>query len=151
MTTIGAGAVATASTVDFLQDDIIDPDFFEERTLFPKGVRTATSRNTSNEKNWSGLLYTVGIIILSAAIFVTVVAWLEVLRSLLDSIYVKDDMNKDVIKTHIKSRLYYALIVTTLSLTVSTILLGLWYYEILMPQQRSQKRSYTHHVIHYKK
>ena len=142
MSTIGAGAI-TASTVDFLQDDILQPDFFEERSLFSKSIRGAprsVGASATPEKNWSGLLYTVGIIILSAAIFITVVGWLEVLRTLLDSVYVND-----VIKTQIKSRVYYALIVSTLSLLVVAILVGLWYYEIVVPQQRTQ----THHVIHY--
>lgn len=135
---IGSQAVATGTLLDYLQDDIMRPDIYEERSFVTKDIHGPGDRKQKESSKWSGLLYTVGIIILSAAIFLTAVAWVDVIRSWLDSKYVNE-----VISAQTKSRLYYALIITSLAIMIILFLLFLWYYEVLMPHQRTQ----VHHVI----
>lgn len=121
---IGVG-VATGTVLDFLADDIARPDLFEQRSTIGDFARTAPGK-PKESKSWHNLFYTIGIILLSAAIFISAIAWVDVLRSWIDSKYINE-----IIKTQVQSRLYYAVIITIIGLLLIGTLIFLWYFEIL--------------------
>ena len=69
------------------------------------------------------LFYTIGLIVLSAAIFLTLAAWSNVLLSWYDGIFVNHAV--DPVTT---SRFYFAITLTAISMVVIIILLAIWYY-----------------------
>lgn len=67
--------------------------------------------------------YTLGLIVVSAAIFLSLAAWSNVLLSWYDGIYVSH-----VVDPVTKSRLYFAITITIIAMIVITLLLLIWYY-----------------------
>lgn len=125
-----AGAIPTISIFDYLQPTVNRPDLFE-KTAYPisgggGGSPKSFQRQDTEGKERSpyiSLYYTLGLIVVSAAIFLSLAAWANVLLSWLDSIYVSS-----MIEIVTQARLYYAIIITVISIIVITILLYIWYY-----------------------
>jgi len=67
------------------------------------------------------IISTLGIIFLSALIFVTLVAWLEVIRS-----YIDFKVVNEVIKEVFKARFYYALVVSAIALFGVGVMYWIW-------------------------
>ena len=129
-----AGAVSTPTMFDYLNPDVNRPDLFAAKA-YPiqnmgggsssrkRSFQTDRKDDSDHRPLYVTLFYTIGLIVLSALIFITFVSWANVLLSWLDSIYISP-----IIATATKSRLYYAVIITAISLIVIALLLGLWYY-----------------------
>ena len=69
------------------------------------------------------IFYTLGVIVLSVALFLTLAAWSNVLLSWFDSKYVDP-----ALATITKSRLYFAIILTIISVSIITSILLIWSY-----------------------
>lgn len=139
--TTAGGVVPIVNMFDYLQPDINRPDLYYQQaypiqgggggntrslTRSGGGATQSIQRDTANGQERSpnvSLYYTIGLIVLSAAIFLTLAAWSNVLLSWFDSIYVSP-----VVSAVTTSRLYFALTLTIISIIVITILLLLWYY-----------------------
>lgn len=128
------GAVTTAAMFEYLRPEINRPDLFERAAYSipnptggnPKGLsKTTVPTVTTNRSSLVSIFYTFGLIIISAAIFVTIAAWSNTLLSWLDSIYVSS-----LIAAATKARLYFALLMTLISLVVIITLLLIWYYYV---------------------
>jgi hypothetical protein len=139
-----AGAVPVVAMFDYLQPNLNRPDLFSQRA-YPlsggagggsAGLRTLKRRtddtpNSIQKHKSSGeerspliaVYYTLGLIVVSAAIFLSLAAWSNVLLSWFDSIYVSP-----VVDLVTKSRLYFAITITIIALVVVGILLIIWYY-----------------------
>ena len=105
-----------------LQPEIMRPDLYVEGSMPGRGIaRPMTSTPGSGSSSGPTIISTLGIIFLSALIFVTLVAWLEVLRSYIDS-----EVVNEVIKEVTKARLYYALIVTGIAVIGMIIMFWIW-------------------------
>lgn len=132
MNTIPAagGAVPVINILDYLSPGINRPDLYQQRAypIQPSGGGSARSiqRMTASGEERTPtvtLYYTVGLIILSAAIFLTLAAWSNVLLSWYDSIYVSP-----LVASVTKSRLYFAITLTIISIVVVALLILIWYY-----------------------
>lgn len=139
-----AGSVPTATFLDYLNEDINRPDLYEEQSFIVKDIHgpSSTDNQVKNKnihyhyhqwnpmkgKNITAILYTVGIIILSAAIFITLVSWADVLRSWFDSHYINS-----LIEEQLRSRIYFAITVTIISIITIFILFWLWWIGIMRP------------------
>lgn len=99
----------------YLSPTINRPDVFINRTNIKSSIYRGLPGG-SDAKVWS----TLALVILSAFIFVTIVAWATVLQSYLDSRFINP-----IIGPLITSRLWYAVIVTviTVFLLVAAIIL----------------------------
>jgi len=117
----GGGSVPTATILDYLQPEINRPDLYEQQSFIVKDIRgpSASQMNKSDVT----ILYTIGIIILSAVIFITFVSWADVLRSYFDSKYINP-----IIETQTKARIYYAITITLISLIIVVLLFWAWLY-----------------------
>lgn len=118
----GEGSVSTSTLLDYLKPEIYRPDIYEERSFVVKDIHGPSS-SPKKTTDTGTLLYTIGIIILSAAIFITFVSWTDVLRSWYDSKYIND-----IIAVQTTSRIYYATTITIIALIISLFLIGLWWY-----------------------
>lgn len=138
-----AGSIPTGTVLDYLSEDINRPDLYEERSFIVKDIHgpsdrrktssvvalgTGTASPSTKGRNLGSLLYTIGIIILSAAIFITLVSWSDVLRSWFDTKYVNP-----IIGDQLKSRIYFATTITIISIIVISLLLWLWYRGTMTP------------------
>ena len=111
-----AGFAASVPALQFLQGEALRPDLFEEATAPGRGVmRPATGAAGG------GLAGTLGIIFLSAFIFVTLVAWLEVVRAYIDARVVNE-----VIYETARARVYYALAVTAIAASGLLLMFAIW-------------------------
>lgn len=128
----GAGGVVPVVTIlDYLKPEINRPDLYAQKA-YPMPTRAGSSQSSKSiqidkaddslRSPIISLYYTVGLIVLSAAIFITLSAWANALLSWLDSIYVSP-----VINSVTRSRVYFATIVTGISLIVIALLLFIWY------------------------
>jgi len=126
----GGGVVPIISMFDYLQPSINRPDLFAQ-TAYPTSIGGGSALKSLQRNDAEGkeratyitLYYTLGLIVVSAGIFISLAAWAGVLLSWLDSIYVNS-----VIQIVTQSRLYYAIIVTIISIIVIIILLYIWYF-----------------------
>lgn len=100
-----SGIVATSS-FDYLDSTINRPDMFEE-TNTAKGSILKTPPHPQN------LVATIMTIILSGFIFVTIVGWFSLLQAYYDSLFINE-----IITALVKSRLYYAITVTLITIVV---------------------------------
>lgn len=105
----GTGAVYTS--LDYLRRDNFRPNEFEDTT-------TIKPHLVSANKNSTKIISILSLIILSALIFIAVVAWATVLQTYLDTSIVTSDLLSTA-----ESRLCYASIIT-----IITILAALIYY-----------------------
>lgn len=141
------GAVPVVNILDYLQPTINRPDLYYQRAYPVQSIGSGTTKSllkangmdiTNQSSNQSiqrhkatgeersplmSVFYTVGLIIASAAIFLTLAAWSNVLLSWYDSIYVSPALSSIT-----KSRLYFAITLTIISIIVIVVLLLLWYY-----------------------
>ena len=126
-----AGTIPVVAMFDYLQPGINRPDLFNQRAYPMTGgggggssLKSLQKNNTYGERSpYITLYYTIGLIVVSALIFITIAAWFNLLMSWLDSIYINS-----VIEIVTRSRLYYAIIVTIISFVTILILLLIWYY-----------------------
>lgn len=141
-----AGAVPIVSVLDYLGPEINRPDLFYEQAYPVRPVGSGSARalikmnNIKNKENANqsiqrhtaagqerspliSIYYTTGLIIFSAAIFLTLAAWSNVLLSWYDSMYVNP-----VVSSVTKSRLYFAITLTIISIIIIAVLILLWYY-----------------------
>lgn len=140
--TAAGGAVPIVNVFDYLRPEINRPDLFEQQAYQIQGGGGGNTRSlmrnigsqtpqsvqrydaSGNERSpLLSLYYTVGLIVLSAAIFLTLAAWSNVLLSWFDSMYVSP-----IVSTVTRSRLYFAITITIISLLVIVALIALWYY-----------------------
>jgi hypothetical protein len=125
-----AGVIPTISMFDYLQPGIKRPDLFAQSAYPVSGggggsPKSLQKHDASGEERspYISLYYTLGLVVVSAGIFISLAAWANVLLSWIDSIYVNP-----VIQVVTQSRLYYAIIITIISIIVIIILLYVWYY-----------------------
>lgn len=105
------------SNFDFLSPDINRPDVFSDRTT----IKSSISKGKNKPSTTAQVLSSIGLIILSGFLFVTIVAWATVLQSYLDSYFINP-----IITSLTKSRLWYAIIVTILTIIVLIITISLY-------------------------
>lgn len=125
------GSIPIVTIFDYVRPEINGPDLFEQQAYqiqrggggSPASVQRHKANSSIDRSPFIGLFYTLGLILVSAAIFITLVAWSNVLLSWLDSQYVNP-----IISSVTTSRLYFATIITIISVIVVTILLLIWYY-----------------------
>ena len=99
---------------DYLKPEFNRPDIYSEQSTI-KGPHGSSRKDQSIISN---LL----IIVISALIFITLIAWADVLRSYIDSIHVNE-----IIKSQTKSRLWFAIFITLISCFSLTILYYFYY------------------------
>lgn len=115
-----SGAPITGTVFDYLNPDILRPDLYEQQSYIVKDIRGPSSTNQTNS-----IYYTIAVIILSAVIFVVIVAWTDVLRSWFDSKYINS-----IISLQTKSRIYFAITVSIIGFIVISIIFYLYYSHI---------------------
>ncbi len=121
-----SGAVPTAALMEYLRPEINRPDIFEERSFVVKDIKGPNTQNLLAMQNPTQqvlrkIYSTIGLILLSAAIFITFVSWTDVLRSWYDSFIINP-----VIEVQLKARIYYALTITAISIFICAIIIYLW-------------------------
>lgn len=94
---------------DYLKPEVNRPDLYESRSTIQQ------SRGVTNTNK--NVISTLAIIFISGLIFITLVAWADVLRSYIDTIYVDKIINRQA-----KSRLIFAIVITIISLLSSLII-----------------------------
>lgn len=132
MSVQGAGGTVPVSTIlDYLRPEISRPDLYEERSFIVKDIHGPSSMSRRQTDGYdksiqrgrdNTIVYTIGIIILSAAIFITLVAWTDVLRSWYDSKYVNA-----IIAQQTRSRIYYATTITIIAIVLILVLFFLYF------------------------
>jgi hypothetical protein len=138
-----AGSIPTINIIDYLQPNINRPDLYFQASyplqggggggatksiMKSAGIGSTQSiqrtNSLGNERSpIISLLYTIGLIILSASIFLTLGAWSNTLLSWYDSIFVNE-----VVYPVTKSRFYFAITLTFISFVIIITLVGAWYY-----------------------
>ncbi len=108
----------------------VRPDIFQvvRPDLIPQGLQ---GKELLMDRNIHGpvsshqetIVYTIGVIVISAFIFITLISWADVLRSLFDSKYIDP-----ILSARIRSTLYYAITVTIISVILVAILVLMWLY-----------------------
>lgn len=121
-----SGAVPTAALMEYLRPEINRPDLFEERSFVVKDIKGPNTQKlvamqSPNQEIWRKIYSTIGLILLSAAIFITFVSWTDVLRSWFDSFVINP-----IIEVQLKARVYYALTITAISICICAIIIYLW-------------------------
>lgn len=106
-----------ASVYDYLQPGINRPDIFEDRTT----IKSSISRGNVGSTN-SQVIYTLGLVILSGFLFVSIVGWAAVLQT-----YIDYKIVNPIIKSVVTARLWYAGIVTIITIIVLAVALYLYY------------------------
>lgn len=101
-----AGGVVVTSSLDYLLPEINRPDLYERANIAELGPRKGPNPDLT-------ILQTIATIILSAFIFIVIVAWFAVLQVYYDTVYVND-----IIKSALKSRLVYAITATIITVVV---------------------------------
>lgn len=126
-----SGAVPTAALMEYLRPEINRPDLFEERSFVVKDVKGPNTQKlvamqSPNQEIWRKIYSTIGLILLSAAIFITFVSWTDVLRSWFDSFIINP-----IIEVQLKARIYYALTITAISIFICAIIIYLWLHHYI--------------------
>ena len=126
LTNSSGGSVPTATFLDYLRPEVSRPDIYEERSFLVKDLhgpnpKDRRDKSKPNTNKLGTLLYTIGVIILSALIFVTIIAWVDVLRSWFDSKYVNS-----IISIQTKSRIYFSITITIIALIIGGFLVWFW-------------------------
>lgn len=121
-----SGAVPTVALMEYLRPEINRPDLFEERSFVVKDIKGPNTQKlvamqSPNQEIWRKIYSTIGLILLSAAIFITFVSWTDVLRSWFDSFVINP-----IIEVQLKARIYYALTITAISIFICAIIIYLW-------------------------
>jgi hypothetical protein len=106
------GGIVATSSMDYLNPLINRPDLFEENTTVKSSILKTAPKSTQ-------LITTLMTIVLSAFIFVAIVAWFTLLQAYYDSILVNA-----VIAPLVRARLYYAITVTV----ITVIVFGIFMY-----------------------
>lgn len=106
-----------SSVFDYLQPSINRPDIFEERTSMKSSIYKGKQKSDTTIQ----VISTLSLVILSAFLFITIVAWATVLQSYIDSRVINP-----IIAPVTKARLWYAIVVTIITVVVLT--LALWLY-----------------------
>ena len=106
-----------SSVFDYLQPSINRPDIFEERTSMKSSIYKGKQKSDTTIQ----VISTLSLVILSAFLFITIVAWATVLQSYIDSRVINP-----IIAPVTKARLWYAIVVTIITIVVLT--LALWLY-----------------------
>lgn len=129
-------------SMDYLRSEINRPDLYEEQTT----MRSSILRKKLDTSN---IVITIGTIIISAFIFITIVAWASVLQSFFDYLFINA-----IILSQFKARLVYAVVITIISFVLCTILLY-WYinhynpkHNNSHPKSHSPKLDYTNYRIY---
>ena len=138
-TNVAGGAVPVSSVLDYLLPEINRPDIFEQEAYPLRGGGGSSRAIMNAQKNiysiqkhdklgnqrspFYSLFYTIGLIILSAAIFISLSAWANVLLSWYDSIYVNSSIDNVT-----RARIYFATTISIISIIIIIILIMLWYY-----------------------
>lgn len=110
--------VVAISNFDFIRPDlnlrpeINRPDIYEEKITY----RPPHENITDKKESVKNIILTTSIIIISAFIFIFVVAWFGVLQSYLDYLIINP-----IIESQVKSRLFYAGLVTLITLLIFMI------------------------------
>lgn len=128
------GAVPIITVMDYLKPEINRPDMFERQAYSiagggGEGLKTASKsiqRHRADDTERSAtasLYYTIGLIVVSALVFLSIAAWANTLLSWLDSIYVSP-----TIQSVTKARLYFAIIMTIIAIVVIALLFWIWYH-----------------------
>ncbi len=132
------GAVPVINILDYLQPSINRPDLYYQRAYPIQQGGGGNVRSLMNSDNQSiqrtkasgeerspaiSLYYTIGLILVSAFIFLTLAAWSNTLLSWYDTLYVSPALEPVT-----QSRLYFALTMTAISFFVVIFLLLIWYY-----------------------
>lgn len=104
---IGGGVIL--SPLDYLDPAVNRPDLYAEKTINRSSISKGVKTNGE-------LLSSIIIIILSAFIFVTIVAWFSVLQLWFDEMFVAEAVHPAV-----TSRLYYAIVTTIITIAVSLL------------------------------
>lgn len=127
-----AGTVITAG-FDYLTPEVNRPDLFEERYTMRSSAGRRSNPNSSNQ-----IIITLMTVILSAFIFLTIVAYGSIAQVYFDSIVVSE-----VITPLVESRFYYAVTVTFATLVIGVLF---WYiYVNIRPEPHSRHQSeYVH-------
>lgn len=94
---------------DYLKPELNRPDIYSEQSTI-KSPRGPSGKNQSFISN-------ILIIVISALIFITLIAWADVLRSYIDSININE-----IIKSQTKSRFWFAIFITLISCFTCLIL-----------------------------
>lgn len=106
------GGIVAMSSMDYLNPLINRPDLFEETTTVRSSIVKTPPKTTQ-------MMTTLMTIVLSAFIFVTIVAWFSLLQAYYDSIIVNS-----VIAPLVTARLYYSITVTIITI----IMFGIFIY-----------------------
>ena len=112
---LGGGVYMSA--FDYLSPSVNRPDVFLDRTNIKSSIYRGKPGG-SDTKVWA----TLALVILSAFIFVTIVAWATVLQSYLDAKIVNP-----IIGPLVTSRLWYAVIVTIITIVLLVGAVFLYY------------------------
>jgi hypothetical protein len=118
------------SAFDYLAPDINRPDIFSDRT----SIKSSISRGQNRPSTVAQVLSTLGLVVLSGFLFVTIVAWATVLQSYLDSIFINPIINSLTV-----SRLWYAGIVTAITLIV--LIISVWFFIIYKREHPSNDQN----------
>ncbi len=120
----GGGGIYTPTIIDYLRPEIARPDLFEDQSFVIRDIGGGGgSRSDNSDHTLKSLIYTVIVILLSAAIFITAVAWADVLRSWFDS----NNINP-IIEKQLYSRIKYASCITAIAVVLILICLFIWNY-----------------------
>lgn len=115
------GTVSTSPILEYLRPDVMRPDLYEQQSFIVKDIHGPSTIKESKTKASSNYISTLIIIVVSAFIFVTVVAWFDVIRSYFDSKYIND-----VIKAQTKARIVYALTCLVILIVAMIVLYFVW-------------------------
>lgn len=138
------GVVPIINVLDYLTPEINRPDLFQQKgypiqgggggstryILKASGGDTqptqSIQRHTASGQERSpfiSLYYTFGLIVVSAAIFLTLAAWSNVLLSWYDSMFISPTLDSVT-----KSRLFFAITISIIAIIVIIVLVAFWYY-----------------------
>ena len=106
-----------SSVFDYLQPNINRPDIFEERTTAKSSIYKGQPKSSTAIQ----VISTLSLVILSAFLFITIVGWAAVLQTFIDSKVINP-----IIEPVVRARLWYAIIVTIITIIVLGI--ALWLY-----------------------
>lgn len=123
------GAVPIVTILDYLNPEVNRPDLYFQQAYSVQGGSGNTrslqrhKADTSERSPYVSLYYTIGLVVVSAAIFLTIAAWSNVLLSWYDSMFVSP-----LIANVTQSRLFFAITLTAIAIVVVVTLIVLWYY-----------------------
>lgn len=109
------GGVVVTSSFDYLNWPVNRPDIFADETTIKSGIIQVSGS--------THIIVIIMTIILSAFIFVTIIGWFTVLQSYYDSISVNT-----IITSLLRSRVYYAITTTGITLVAFLIFYLIYQY-----------------------